>query len=51
MNPLVKKAIAALAITKGIEKIQEMRKPKRFAAPLVSRRCSPSWAWGPGSST
>jgi len=29
VNPLVKKAVAAVAITKGIEKIQDMRKPKR----------------------
>ena len=36
MNPLVKKALAALAITKGIEKIQDMRKPKRSLAARVS---------------
>jgi hypothetical protein len=36
VNPLVKKAIAALAITKGIEKIQEMRKPKRSRASRLS---------------
>ena len=29
MNPLLKKALAALAIKEGIEKIQEMRRPKR----------------------
>jgi hypothetical protein len=29
MNPLLKKALAALAIKEGIEKIQEMRQPKR----------------------
>lgn len=29
MNPVVKKALAALAITKGIEKVQEIRRPKR----------------------
>ncbi|MGH2750846.1 MAG: hypothetical protein ACRDK3_08250 [Actinomycetota bacterium] len=40
MNPILKKALAALAITKGIEKIQEMRKPKRSVSsrlfPLVA---------------
>lgn len=36
MSPLVKKAIAALAITKGIEKIQDMRKPKRSLGSRVS---------------
>ena len=29
MNPLLKKALAALAIKEGIERIQEMRQPKR----------------------
>ena len=29
MNPLLKKALAALAIKEGIDKIQEMRQPKR----------------------
>jgi hypothetical protein len=29
VNPLLKKAIAAVAITKGIDKIRDMRKPKR----------------------
>lgn len=36
MNSIVKKAIAAVAITKGIEKIQEMRRPKRSFASRVS---------------
>jgi hypothetical protein len=36
MSSLVKKAIAALAITKGIEKIQDMRKPKRSLGSRVS---------------
>ena len=29
MKPIVKKAIAAVAIKKGIDKIQERRRPKR----------------------
>jgi hypothetical protein len=36
VNPLVKKAVAALAITKGIEKIRDMRKPKRSRASRFS---------------
>jgi hypothetical protein len=36
VNPLVKKAIAAVAITKGIEKIRHMRKPKRSVGSRVS---------------
>jgi len=36
MSPLAKKAIAALAITKGIEKIQDMRKPKRSFGSRIS---------------
>ena len=36
MSPLVKKAVAALAITKGIGKIQDMRKPKRSFGSRVS---------------
>jgi hypothetical protein len=36
VKPLVKKAIAAVAITKGIGKIQDMRKPKRSRASRVS---------------
>ena len=36
MNPLVKKAIAALAITKGIQKIRDNRKPKRSLGSRVS---------------
>ncbi|HWC13747.1 MAG TPA: hypothetical protein VG929_04040 [Actinomycetota bacterium] len=34
MNPIVKKAVAVLAIKEGIERINEMRKPKKpsFAA-------------------
>lgn len=39
MSPLIKKTLAAVAITKGIGKVQEMRKPKRSAwsrlAPVV----------------
>lgn len=29
MNPTVKKVLAGLAVTKGIEKIQELRAPKK----------------------
>ena len=29
MNPTVKKLLAGLAVTKGIDKIQELRKPKK----------------------
>ena len=36
MNSIVKKAIAAVAITKGIEKIQDMRRPKRSFASRMS---------------
>ena len=36
MNSIVKKAIAAVAITKGIEKIQDMRRPKRSFASRIS---------------
>jgi hypothetical protein len=36
VNPLVKKALAALAITKGIATIKDMRKPKRSRAARVS---------------
>ncbi len=36
MNSIVKKAIAAVAVTKGIEKIQEMRQPKRSFASRIS---------------
>jgi hypothetical protein len=36
VNSIVKKAIAAIAITKGIEKIQERRRPKRSFASRVS---------------
>jgi len=36
VSPLVKKAVAALAITKGIEKIQDMRKPKRSLGSRIS---------------
>ena len=37
MNPMLKKAIAALAIKEGIEKVQEMRRPK----PSLLSRLSP----------
>ncbi len=36
MNSIIKKAIAAVAVTKGIEKIQDMRQPKRSLASRVS---------------
>jgi len=36
VNSIVKKAIAAVAITKGIEKIQDMRRPKRSFASRIS---------------
>jgi hypothetical protein len=36
VNPLLKKGIAAVAIVKGIDKIQDMRKPKRSRASRVS---------------
>jgi hypothetical protein len=36
VNPLVKKAIAAVAIAKGIGKIRDMRKPKRSRASRFS---------------
>ena len=40
MSPLVKKALAALAIKEGVERIQEMRRPKptlrdRIGSPLI----------------
>jgi hypothetical protein len=38
MNPMLKKILAALAIKEGIEKIQEMRRPKRS---FVSRMIHP----------
>ena len=37
MNPFLKKVIAAVAIKEGIEKVQEMRRPK----PSVWSRISP----------
>ncbi len=37
MNPLLKKVLAAVAIKEGIEKIQEMRRPK----PSLWSRISP----------
>lgn len=37
MNPLLKKVVAAVAIKEGIEKIQEMRRPK----PSLWSRISP----------
>lgn len=36
MNSIVKKAIAAVAVTKGIQKIQDMREPKRSVASRIS---------------
>lgn len=36
MNSILKKAIAAVAVTKGIEKIQDMRRPKRSFASRIS---------------
>lgn len=38
MKPIVKKAVAAIAIKEGIEKLQEMRKPKK---PSVLQRLTP----------
>ena len=37
MNPMLKKVIAAVAIKEGIEKVQEMRRPK----PSLASRLSP----------
>ena len=37
MNPLLKKILAAVAIKEGIEKVQEMRRPK----PSLMSRLSP----------
>lgn len=37
MNPLLKKVVAAVAIKEGIEKVQEMRRPK----PSLWSRISP----------
>lgn len=36
VNSIAKKAVAALAVTKGIEKIQDMRKPRRSFASRIS---------------
>jgi len=36
VNSIVKKAIAAIAVTKGIEKIQDMRRPKRSFGSRIS---------------
>ena len=36
MNSIFKKAIAAIAVTKGIEKIQDMRRPKRSFGSRIS---------------
>ncbi|HEX2058382.1 MAG TPA: hypothetical protein VHI71_08435 [Actinomycetota bacterium] len=36
MNPLVKKVVAAVAIKEAIEKVQEMRRPKRSLWSRVS---------------
>jgi uncharacterized protein GlcG (DUF336 family) len=40
MNGVVKKVLAALAIKEGIQKIQEMRQPKRS---LISRLTKPAF--------
>jgi len=37
MNGLIKKVLAAIAIKEGIEKIQEMRRPKRSFLSRISR--------------
>ena len=36
MNPVLKKVLAAVAIKEGIEKIQEMRRPKRSRTSRIS---------------
>jgi hypothetical protein len=46
MNPLLKKVLAAVAIKEGIEKVQEMRRPKPS---LWSRLSSPLLLLGLGS--
>lgn len=38
MKPIIKKAAAAIAIKEGIEKIQEMRQPKK---PSIMQRLMP----------
>ena len=36
MNPVLKKVLAAVAIKEGIDKIQEMRRPKRSRTSRIS---------------
>ena len=38
MKPIIKKAAAAIAIKEGVEKLQEMRKPKK---PSLLQRLTP----------